>query len=198
MSRKPSQNSVCHSSKTCLTGLEIFIEPTRVSASRCEARTFNVRVRNLGYARAFHSLSSRSNSWLNLVVLRIFGYNCRIKLLTLVDAKMAAPASKHKRAGSARNWIWLNSDWPEWWISCSVICRLSVISCEDSNFYSSFVTVTTVVLLLVKLSVVHSLYWSQSCLRPLISRFEGTGNFWLLFSCVCSQLVNQLSKVNRW
>ena len=177
---------------------QISIEPTCVSASRCEARTFHARVRNLGYARAFHSLSARSNSWPNLIVLRSFGYNCRIKLLTLVDAKMAGPASKHKRAGSARNWIWLNSDWPEWWISCSVICRLSVISCEDSNFYSSFVTVTTVVLLLVKLSVVHSLYWSQSCLRPLISRFEGTGNFWLLFSCVCSQLVNQLSKVNRW
>ena len=40
----------------------------------------------------------------------------------------------------------------------SVICRLSVIGCEDSNFYPSFVTVTTVVLLLVKLSVFHSLY----------------------------------------
>ena len=85
-----------------MTGLEIFIEPTRVSASRCEARTFHARVRNLGYARAFHSLSARSNSWLNLVVLRIFGYNFRIQLLTLVDAKMAPPASKHKRAGSAQ------------------------------------------------------------------------------------------------
>ena len=60
------------------------------------------RVRNLGYARAFHSLSARSNSWPNLIVLRSFGYNCRIKLLTLVDAKMAPPASKHKRAGSAQ------------------------------------------------------------------------------------------------
>ena len=121
------------------------------------AYSFHVRVRNLGYARAFHSLSARSNSWLNLIVLRRFGYSCRIKLLTLVDAKMAPPASKHKRAGSARNWIWLNSAWPQWWISCSVIRRLSVIGYEDSNFDPSFVTVTTVVLLLVKLSVVHSL-----------------------------------------
>ena len=55
------------------------------------------------YAKAFYSLSASSNSCLNLVVLRIFGYNCRIQLLTLVDAKMAPPASKHKRAGSARN-----------------------------------------------------------------------------------------------
>ena len=83
-------------------GLEISIEPTCVSASRCEARTFHAQVRNLGYARAFHSLSARSNSWPNLIVLTSFGYNCRIKLLTLVDAKMAPPASKHKRAESAQ------------------------------------------------------------------------------------------------
>ena len=43
-------------------------------------------------------------------------------------------------------------------LSCSVIGRLSVFGCEDSNFDPSFVTVTRVVLLLVKLSVVHSLY----------------------------------------
>ena len=73
--------------------MEIFIELTRVSASRCEARTFHARVRNLDYARAFHSLSARSNSWLNIIVLRSFGYNCRIELriLTLVDAKMTLP-----------------------------------------------------------------------------------------------------------